>query len=146
MGLLETQKDLRPYKHLIARIEGVMQDPRYGFMFGKMMIEDNLAEILKQIFRIPVSGKPITIIQLTGLPEEIINVVVSILARLAFDLSVWSDGKVPITLVCEEAHRYVPREKEAGVRADEADHFADCERRSKIRNCAVRRKPASWRH
>ncbi|MEM8743338.1 MAG: ATP-binding protein [Pseudomonadota bacterium] len=114
MGLLETQKDLRPYKHLIARIEGVMQDPRYAFMFGKMMIEDNLGEILKQIFRIPVQGKPITIIQLTGLPEEIINVVVSILARLAFDLAVWSDGQVPITLVCEEAHRYVPRDKEVG--------------------------------
>jgi DNA helicase HerA-like ATPase len=114
MGLLEIQKDLRPFKHLISRIEAVAQDPRYSFMFGKMMVEDNLGAILKQIFRIPVSGKPITIVQLVGLPTEIVNVIVSILARLAFDLALWSDGMVPITFVCEEAHRYVPREKDAG--------------------------------
>lgn len=114
MGMLEIQKDLRPFKHLISRIEAVAQDPRYSFMFGKMMVEDNLGKILKQIFRIPVAGKPITIVQLVGLPAEIVNVIVSILARLAFDLALWSDGKVPITFVCEEAHRYVPREKDAG--------------------------------
>lgn len=114
MGLLENQKDLRPYKHLIARIEAIAQDPRYGFMFGKMMVEDNLGEILKHIFRIPVDGKPITIVQLVGLPAEIVNVIVSILARLAFDLALWSDGKLPITFVCEEAHRYVPSEKDQG--------------------------------
>ena len=114
MGRLETQKDLRPYKHLISRIEAIAQDPRYSFMFGKMMVEDNLGAILKKIFRIPVNGKPITIIQLVGLPTEIVNVIVSILARLAFDLALWSDGKLPITFVCEEAHRYVPHEKNVG--------------------------------
>ena len=114
MGLLEIQKDLRPFKHLISRIETAAQDPRYSFMFGKMMVEDNFGDILKQIFRIPVGGKPITIVQLVGLPTEIINVIMSILARLAFDLALWSDGKVPITFVCEEAHRYVPREKDVG--------------------------------
>jgi hypothetical protein len=114
MGRLETQKDLRPYKHLISRIEAVVQDPRYSFMFGKMMVEDNLGDILKHIFRIPVNDKPITIVQLVGLPTEIVNVIVSILARLAFDLALWSDGKLPITFVCEEAHRYVPHEKDVG--------------------------------
>jgi len=114
MGRLETQKDLRPFKHLMSRIEAIAQDPRYSFMFGKMMVEDNLGKILKDIFRIPVNGKPITIVQLVGLPTEIVNVIVSILARLAFDLALWSDGKLPITFVCEEAHRYVPHEKNVG--------------------------------
>jgi len=114
MGRLETQKDLQPYKHLISRIEAIVQDPRYSFMFGKMMVEDNLGNILKHIFRIPVNEKPITIVQLVGLPTEIVNVIVSILARLAFDLALWSDGKLPITFVCEEAHRYVPHEKDVG--------------------------------
>ena len=114
MGRLDTQKDLRPFKHLIGRIEALVQDPRYSFMFGHRMVDDNLGDVLKQIFRIPVSGKPITIVQLVGLPPEIVNVIVSILSRLAFDLALWSDGKVPITLVCEEAHRYVPRERNVG--------------------------------
>ena len=56
----------------------------------------------------PVNDKPITIVELTGLPTEIINVVVSVLARMTFDFAHWSEGKVPLTLVCEEAHRYVP--------------------------------------
>ncbi len=56
----------------------------------------------------PVNNKPITIVELTGLPTEIINVVVSVLSRMTFDFAHWSEGKVPLTLVCEEAHRYVP--------------------------------------
>lgn len=114
MGRLEMKNGLAPFKSLRARIESMSLDSRYAFMFGSRTVEDNLKEVLKQIFRVPVAGKPITIIQLTGLPSEIVNVVVSVISRLAFDLAVWSEGKVPITLVCEEAHRYVPRESSAG--------------------------------
>lgn len=143
MGLLENQKDLRPYKHLISRIEAIAQDPRYSFMFGKMLVEDNLGEILKQIFRIPVNGKPITIVQLVGLPTEIINVIVSILARLAFDLALWSDGKVPITFVCEEAHRYVPREKDQGFEPTKRiiSRIAKEGRKYGIALCVVSQRP-----
>ena len=114
MGRLENKNDLAPFKRLKARVESIQQDSRYGFMFGNLTVHDNLADILKRLFRIPVAGKPITVIQLMGLPSEIVNVVVSVLARLAFDLSLWSDGKVPITFVCEEAHRYVPRDSGVG--------------------------------
>ena len=62
----------------------------------------------------PVNGKPITIVELTGLPTEIVNVVVSVLARMTFDFAHWSEGKVPLTLVCEEAHRYVPATQHMG--------------------------------
>lgn len=143
MGLLENQRDLRPYKHLIARIEAIAQDPRYSFMFGKMLVEDNLGEILKQIFRIPVNGKPITIVQLVGLPTEIINVIVSVLARLAFDLALWSDGKVPITFVCEEAHRYVPREKDQGFEPTKRiiSRIAKEGRKYGIALCVVSQRP-----
>ncbi len=110
MGKLEKKHELGPYKRLRARIETLSFDSRYSFMFGSLTVEDNLKDVLKQIFRVPVNGKPISIVQLTGVPSEIVNVVVSVLARLAFDLALWSDGKVPITLVCEEAHRYIPRE------------------------------------
>jgi DNA helicase HerA-like ATPase len=143
MGMLEIQKDLRPFKHLISRIEAVTQDPRYSFMFGNMMVEDNLGAILKQIFRIPVNGKPITIVQLVGLPAEIVNVIVSILARLAFDLALWSEGKMPITFVCEEAHRYVPREKDAGFEPTKKiiSRIAKEGRKYGIALCVVSQRP-----
>ena len=43
--------------------------------------------------------------------------VVSVLARTIFDFAVWSppDRRLPLLLVCEEAHRYVPREAAAAI-------------------------------
>ncbi|HSR81296.1 MAG TPA: hypothetical protein VLL28_11010 [Hyphomicrobiaceae bacterium] len=41
-----------------------------------------------RICQVPVDDKPNT---LTGLPTEIINVVVSVLCRLSFDFALWSE-------------------------------------------------------
>jgi uncharacterized protein len=114
MGKLELKNDLAPYKRIKAKLESISRDPRYGFMFGSLTVQDNMAAVLARIFRIPVNGKPIAILELGGMPSEIINVVVSVLARLAFDFGVWSAGKIPITFICEEAHRYVPSDKTLG--------------------------------
>ena len=108
MGKLENKKDLAPYRQLKARIDAISQDGRYAFMFGSLTVYDGMAQVLSRIFRVPVNDRPITILELTGLPTEIINVVVSVLCRLTFDFALWSEGQVPVTLVCEEAHRYVP--------------------------------------
>ncbi len=114
MGKLENKRDLSPYRNVKARIEQVSQDARYAFMFGSLTVYDGMAQILGRIFRVPVNGKPITIFELTGLPPDIVKVVVSVLCRMTFDFAVWADGKVPVTLVCEEAHRYVPAAADAG--------------------------------
>jgi DNA helicase HerA-like ATPase len=108
MGKLENKKDLSPYRQLKARIDAISQDGRYAFMFGSLTVYDGMTQVLARIFRVPVNEKPITIVELTGLPTEIVNVVVSVLSRMTFDFAHWSEGKVPLTLVCEEAHRYVP--------------------------------------
>lgn len=108
MGKLENKKDLSPYRQLKSRIDAISQDGRYGFMFGSLTVYDGMTQVLSRIFRVPVNNKPITIVELTGLPTEIINVVVSVLSRMTFDFAHWSEGEVPLTLVCEEAHRYIP--------------------------------------
>jgi DNA helicase HerA-like ATPase len=106
--------DPAPCKRLKARLEAINRDSRYGFMFGSLTVEDTMSQVLSRLFRIPVAGKPIAIVELGGLPSEIINVVVSVLARLAFDFGIWSGGRIPLTFVCEEAHRYVPAGKSLG--------------------------------
>ncbi|MFM9938159.1 MAG: ATP-binding protein [Hyphomicrobiaceae bacterium] len=108
MGKLENKRDIAPYRNLKTRFETLSMDPRYSFMFGSLTVFDGMAQILSRLFRVPVNGKPITILELTGLPTEIVNVVVSVICRMTFDFALWSEGKVPVTLVCEEAHRYVP--------------------------------------
>lgn len=114
MGKLENRKDLAPYRQLKTRIETFSQDGRYAFMFGSVTVYDGMAQVLSRIFRVPVNGKPITILELTGLPPEVVNVVVSVLCRMAFDFALWGEGKVPVTVVCEEAHRYVPLNPQMG--------------------------------
>jgi hypothetical protein len=114
IGKLENKSNLAPYKRIKAKLEMLTRDPRYTFMFGSLTVHDTMAEVLGRLFRIPVQGRPITVLELGGLPSEVINVVVSVLARLAFDFGLHSGGRVPITFVCEEAHRYVPNDPKAG--------------------------------
>jgi DNA helicase HerA-like ATPase len=44
----------------------------------------------------------------------VVNSVCSVLARLAFDLALWSEGKLQLLLLCEEAHRYMPADPRLG--------------------------------
>lgn len=108
MGKLENKRDLAPYRQVKSRIESISQDGRYAFMFGSLTVYDSMTQVLSRIFRVPVGGRPITILELTGIPPEIVSVVVSVICRMTFDFALWSEGKVPVTVVCEEAHRYVP--------------------------------------
>jgi len=41
-------------------------------------------------------------------------VVVSVISRLAFELAMWSNRAIPLLLVCEEAHRYIPNDSAKG--------------------------------
>jgi DNA helicase HerA-like ATPase len=114
MGKLENRRDLTPYRAIKNRIETISQDGRYSFMFGSRTVFDGMAQVLGRLFRVPVNDKPITILELTGIPSEVVNVVVSVLCRMTFDFALWSEGQVPVTLVCEEAHRYVPANSTLG--------------------------------
>jgi uncharacterized protein len=55
-----------------------------------------------------------TIMQLAGFPAEVVDSVVSVLSRMAFDFGLWSDGASPLLFVCEEAHRYAPADGNIG--------------------------------
>jgi uncharacterized protein len=101
-----------PYKKIANKIESMQKDKRFSFLVRPDAdVTDGLADIIKQYLRIPVGDKPISIIDLSGVPSDVVDVVVSVLCRMVFDFAVWSPRpvKVPILLVCEEAHRYAPR-------------------------------------
>ena len=108
LGRLERTQNTLPYRKLRARIEMMIADQRYNFMFGSLTVQDTMADILGRLFRVPDEGKPITVIDLSIVPPEILDVVISLISRLAFDVAVWSKGRLPTLLVCEEAHRYAP--------------------------------------
>ncbi|MCI0430881.1 MAG: DUF87 domain-containing protein [Rhodospirillales bacterium] len=114
VGRLERANDTAPYLRLKNRLSKLQNDRRYGFMFPGLSVKDNMAAILSRLFRIPVEGKPVTIVDLSSVPSEILNVVVSVICRMTFDFALWSEGGLPVLLICEEAHRYVPNDPAQG--------------------------------
>ena len=114
MGKLDKPTSLAPYRWLKSRIESLSSDSRFAFMFGGITVHDTFADILSQMLRIPGHGKPISIIDLSAVPSDVINAVVSVVLRLTFDFALWSRGAQPVLLVCEEAHRYAPQDSSLG--------------------------------
>ena len=102
MGRLDRPDTLEPYQRLKSAIMTLLGDGRFAFMYGNsVMMRDNMSKIVMRLFRLPVEGKPITILDLSAIPTEILNVVVSVICRITFDFAFWSDGAVPTLLVCE---------------------------------------------
>jgi hypothetical protein len=113
MGKLDRAGEVAPYMRLKTKIEETKNDPRYSFMFSGMLVSDTMADFLAKIFRLPGGGKPISIVDLSGVPSDIVQVVVATLSRMVFDFALWSrrEPQRPVLLVCEEAHRYVPSDR-----------------------------------
>ncbi len=119
MGLLNKATDTAPYMRLKTKIDELKADPRYSFMFSGMLVADSMVGFISKIFRLPAKGKPISIVDVSGVPSDITSVVVAVLSRLVFDYAIWSRNELqrPVLLICEEAHRYVPSDKTSSGQA-----------------------------
>ena len=113
MGKLDRAGDTTPYQRLKNKLDELRADPRYTFMFSGMLVSDSMGPFIAKLFRLPAQGKPISIVDVSGVPSEVTSVVVSVLARMVFDYAIWSrtEAQRPLLLVCEEAHRYVPKDE-----------------------------------
>ena len=127
MGKLDRAGDTTPYQRLKNKLDELRADPRYTFMFSGMLVSDTMAPFVAKLFRLPAHGKPISIVDVSGVPSEITSVVVSVLARMVFDYAIWSrtEAQRPLLLVCEEAHRYVPKDETCGRPGGAQDPRAD---------------------
>ena len=115
MGKLENRSSRMAHHRLAQRIEAVRNDARYAFMFANANVGgDTMADILGDLFRRGDDQRPITVFQLASLPTEVVDAVVCVMSRLAFDLGMWSDGALPLLIVCEEAHRFAPADRATG--------------------------------
>jgi hypothetical protein len=116
MGKLDRAGDTLPYQRLKTKLDELRADPRYTFMFSGMLVSDSMGSFIAKLFRLPSHGRPISIVDVSGVPSEVTSVVVSVLARMVFDYAIWSrtEAQRPLLLVCEEAHRYVPKSEVGG--------------------------------
>lgn len=106
-----------------VRLRAKINDKRLDFLFGKKTREITFEEVLKQLMGYGDGEKSnVTVIDLSSVPFEVLSITVSLISRLIFEYgyyykryrcSIDKDEKVnndiPILLVYEEAHKYVPR-------------------------------------
>jgi hypothetical protein len=96
--------------NLLMRMRARRSDPRYAFLFrdgGKL---DCFETTISTLFGLG-SGNKMTILDLSGLPSEVLSVVVGVICRLAFEYKYWDrdPNHLPLTIILEEAHNYLPR-------------------------------------
>jgi len=96
----------------ISRMEAKLEDRRYGFMFAPPAAANTYDWLAAQIAKLLGShgGKGIKIIDFSEVPSDVLPVVTGTLARLLYDVQFWmnSDKRTPVTLLCDEAHLYLP--------------------------------------
>lgn len=96
----------------ISRLEAKLDDRRYGFMFAPPAKANTYGWLADQIVRLLGSngGKGIKIIDFSEVPSDVLPVVTGTLARLLYDIQFWMDPlkRTPVTLLCDEAHLYLP--------------------------------------
>lgn len=143
-GQLSKRNEVSQYYRLKSRITSLMADRRFGFLFpSNVVLRDNMAGILSRIFRIPVNGKPVAILDLSTIPSEVLDVIVAVICRMTFDVAIWSEKSLPVLLVCEEAHRYAPQRSgsfEAAKRA--MTRIANEGRKHAVSLCVVTQRPS----
>ena len=102
---------------LIARLENKRTDRRLGFLFqGSEQTNEygwleTLCSTLMGGARDQFDGKGgVKIIDFSEVPSDILPLIVSLIARLAFSLQQWMtpEKRHPIALFCDEAHLYIP--------------------------------------
>jgi len=117
MGKLENSAVAGQYRRLVSRIQSVRKNPRYAFIFDDDAVgSDTMVDILCELLRLQNDGRQMTIVQLAGFPAEVFDAIVSVLFRLAFEFGLWSDGALPLLIVCEEAHNYANADRSVGFR------------------------------
>ncbi|MBP4048979.1 ATP-binding protein [Chromobacterium violaceum] len=97
----------------LSRLEAKLDDRRYGFMFAPPPAAMAYEWLASQVLKLLASdgGSGIKVIDFSEVPADVLPVVTGTLARLLYDVQFWissSETRTPVTLLCDEAHLYLP--------------------------------------
>ena len=111
------------FNRFIARLDNKINDKRLEFMMkplkddGTQYKSDDFSEILKQFLGY-LNKSNVSIIDLSGIPFEVLSITISLISRIIFDFAFHysklmhdsnKTNDVPFMIVCEEAHNYIPK-------------------------------------
>ena len=104
----------------ISRLEAKIEDRRYSFMFKPTSNTNQyewLAIIAAKLLGSSGEQNGIKIIDFSEVPSDILPIVTGTFSRLLYDLQFWIDpvNRTPFSIVCDEAHIYLPVKSEASA-------------------------------
>lgn len=119
------------FNRFASRLEAKLNDKRLRFLLNAKTSNDEAHvtadfETLMKQFIGYLDKANVTIVDLSGVPFEVLSITVSLISRLIFDFCFHYSklrhahgglNDIPVMLVCEEAHNYVPRDDHAAYRA-----------------------------
>jgi DNA helicase HerA-like ATPase len=101
----------------ISRLEAKLEDRRYGFMFTPSIDALSYDWLSQQLVKLlgTSDGAGIKIIDFSEVPSDVLPVVTGTFARLLYDVQFWmkADSRTPVTILCDEAHLYLPVREDA---------------------------------
>lgn len=110
---------------MISRLENKISDRRLGFLFqgGDDVLKfdwlNRLADALLGCNDEKGNGG-VKIINFSEVPSDVLPLIVSLVARLAFSVQQWTPSNIrhPVAIFCDEAHLYIPHKNTAGATDD----------------------------
>lgn len=114
--------------NFINRMEVKLHDKRLEFLLGDKAKAISFQDTLKQFLGYGDSKSNVTIIDLSGIPFEVLSISVSLISRILFEYGYYYkkvleskeaqyNNDIPLLLVYEEAHKYVPNSDMVKYRA-----------------------------
>ena len=102
------------FTRLITRIESRLNDKRYDLIFKpeKYTSSASMEDLFKKLLgENDVKSKKVIVIDISPIPMEVRNSVISLLLRCVFDFCYWykrlNKETYPISIFCDEAHSYL---------------------------------------
>lgn len=135
----------------ISRLEAKLGDKTYGFMFQPVAEAQSytwLSEMLCKLLGYFDGSPGIKIIDFSEVPSDVLPVVTGTLARLLYNIQFWMEPsmRTPFTIICDEAHLYLPIKDEADAVQKQAlynfERIAKEGRKYGVSILAVSQRPA----
>ncbi|MGR9072933.1 MAG: ATP-binding protein [Gammaproteobacteria bacterium] len=103
------------FDEFLVRMQSRFNDVRYDFLLKPKKRTDSstLSELLRDFVGLNETKANVTVIDLSSVPTDVRPAVCAQVGRLAYEFNYWNPQRreFPITLICEEAHAYIPNEK-----------------------------------
>lgn len=103
------------FDEFLVRMQSRFNDVRYDFLLKpkKRNKSETMADLLREFIGVGTHKSNVTVIDLSSIPTDVRPAVCAQVGRLTFEFNYWNPRRreFPITLICEEAHAYIPREK-----------------------------------